>query len=106
MFKFYNIVLLFDFSRNAFSHLTHSILGLVQGRNQTEEINVPKGKKKKKPNINQQTKSLSHQLKKKTQYITTIVKHKTSYENKFWLCKTTSIQASGEGRKQLREKKY
>lgn len=64
MFKFYNIVLPFDFSRNAFSHLTHNILGLVWGRNQTEEMNVPKGKKKK-PSINQQTKSLLHQLKKK-----------------------------------------
>lgn len=106
MFKFYNIVLPFDFSRNAFSHLTHNILGLVWGRNQTEEMNVPKGKKKAQHKSTNQISLASVKKKKKAQYITTIVKHKTSYESKFWLCKTTSTQASGKGRKQLREKKY
>lgn len=62
--------------------------------------------KKNQPNINQQTKSLSHQYKKekrrgekkkRAQYITAIAKHKTSYKSKFWLCKTASIQASIRG---------
>lgn len=66
MFKFYNIVLPFDFSRNAFSHLTHNILGLVWGRNQTEEMNVPKGKKKAQHKSTNQISLASVKKKKKS----------------------------------------
>lgn len=64
MFTFYHTVLLFDFSRSAFSHLTHNVLALAWKRNQTERINVPKEQTNKQPTINQQTKSFSHQYKK------------------------------------------
>lgn len=49
------------------------------------------------------TKPLS--LGKKTQYFAAIVNHDTSYQSKFWLSKTTFIQASISGGEETGEKK-